>query len=357
MTSWAEMRIRGAIVCLVTLCAVLAAACSDDNDTSSAGAASCATPGVAAPAGCWVQVLPLGNGGFPPDPGSENTPVWERGKFPLTLRPHVAFDGQLWMVSQTNAYSSVDGLEWTEHSKTNWGDRIYQSVVFFDGKLWMSGGLDYDGRAFLNDIWSSADGARWEKVGTAAWPARGAHTLVAFRDRLWLFGGGDHIAPDRSIDGYRNDVWVSDDGTTRTEVGAAPWSPRAEPGVVVFDDQLYMLGGQDHADVWRSSDGREWTELTDRAPWDARSGAGKLVFDERLWVFGGTIGPSTNAQNDVWYSSDGTTWERQAERAPWAPRSPISTVFADKIWIYSGKHTAAADNWGGDLWQMTAAPA
>ena len=29
--------------------------------------------------------------------------------------------------------------------------------------------------------------------------------------------------------------------------------------------------------------------------------------------------------------------------------------FQDKIWIYSGKHTGASDNWGGDVWQMTAA--
>jgi RimJ/RimL family protein N-acetyltransferase len=47
-------------------------------------------------------------------------------------------------------------------------------------------------------------------------------------------------------------------------------------------------------------------------------------------------------------------WSRQTDHAPWAPRSPIAVVFHDKIWIYSGKHTGFDDNWGGDVWQMTA---
>ena len=61
--------------------------------------------------------------------------------FPLTLPPHVAFDGDLWMSAQTVSYSSPDGLSWTEHQKTDWGERIYDAVVFFQGKLWMYGGL------------------------------------------------------------------------------------------------------------------------------------------------------------------------------------------------------------------------
>jgi hypothetical protein len=68
-------------------------------------------------------------------------------------------------------------------------------------------------------------------------------------------------------------------------------------------------------------------------------------------VFGGWKHRSTNALHDVWYSPDGVSWS-QTDHAPWAPRSPISGVFHDKIWIYSGKHTGADDNWGGDVWQM-----
>ena len=304
--------------------------------------------------GCWRQVLPLGSGGFPPSPGSNDRPLWEPGRFPLTLPPLLGPGGDLWMTAQQVAYSSPDGLTWTQHAKTDWGGRIYQFMVSFKGRLWMYGGLDYEGRTFLNDIWSSADGTAWQRIGPAAWPGRGAAAVVVFHDRLWLFGGADHIADDRSTDRFRNDVWVSDDGLAWQQVtAAAPWPARDNAGVFVLRDELYLVGGQGTADVWRSKDGREWTQVTAAAPWTARHGAAHAVFDGKLWVFGGWTGQSTNALNDVWYSADGVTWARQGDHAPWAPRSPVSIVYDDKIWIYSGKHTGADDNWGGDLWQMS----
>jgi hypothetical protein len=122
----------------------------------------------------------------------------------------------------------------------------------------------------------------------------------------------------------------------------------------VFDDQLYLVGGHGRPDVWRSSNGKDWTRLTSTSPSKDRYGSGTVGFAGKLWLFGGFIKKSTNAVNDVWFSDNGVIWKRQAVHAPWAPRSPIATVFRNKIWIYSGKHTGAADNWGGDLWQMTA---
>jgi hypothetical protein len=348
------MRVGGTRAGMVGLLVVALVGCSSRQPaaTPTTTGPSCVT----AASGCWREVLPLGSGGFPASPGSSDEPRWQPGKFPLTLTPRVAFRDELWMTAQTLAYSSPDGLTWTEHDKTDWGARIYHSTVYFKGKLWMFGGLGYEARTFANDIWSSADGTTWTRLGVAAWSPRGAHTVVVYRDRLWLFGGANHIAQDRSTDGFVNDVWVSDDGVAWTQVTeSAGWSPRDYPGVIVFDDGLYIVGGQGRGDVWRSSNGTEWTRLVAEAPWGQRHGAGVAVLAGRLWFLGGFIGTSTNALNDVWSSGDGVTWTRQAEHAPWAPRLPVTLVFRDKIWIYSGKHTGATDNWGGDLWQMTAA--
>ena len=121
-----------------------------------------------------------------------------------------------------------------------------------------------------------------------------------YRDRLWLFGGANHIANDRSTDDFLNDVWVSDDGISWTLVTpAAPWSPRDKPGVVVFNDELYLLGGQGTADVWRSSNGRDWTQLVAKADWSPRHDFARVAYSGRLWVFGGWTDRSTNALNDV----------------------------------------------------------
>jgi hypothetical protein len=355
------MRVHSPLAIIVALLAVLALGCGGQVTAPSPQPSldqSCPSSGAPPLEGCWQAVLPLGSGGYPADPDSENRPLWEPGRFPLTLTPHIAYPDKLWMMAQSRAYSSPDGLTWTEHAKTDWGERIYESMVYFKGRLWMFGGLDYQAGRFLNDVWSSSDGVRWFRMGTASWSPRGNHTVVAYRDRLWLFGGANHIAKDRSTDGFLSDVWVSEDGASWTKVtSAAPWTARDKPGVVIFDEQLYLVGGQGIADVWRSSDGRRWTQLTAQASWGARSDFARLTYDGRIWVFGGWKDRSTNALNDVWYSCDGTNWSRQTDHAPWAPRSPIAVVFDNKIWIYSGKHTGADDNWGGDVWQMITAAA
>jgi hypothetical protein len=195
------VRLTQAVV--VALVAVLTLSCSGHVRASGPQASpdnSCPAPGAAPSDGCWQAILPVGSGGYPADPGSENAPLWEPGRFPLTLTPHIAYDDALWMTAQTRAYSSPDGLTWTEHLKTDWGGRIYNSVVFFKGRLWMYGGLDYQARTLLNDIWSSSDGVTWSRIGAASWTPRGNQALVVYRDRLWLFGGADHIAEDRGGD-------------------------------------------------------------------------------------------------------------------------------------------------------------
>src|SRR5439155_11367858 len=95
---------------LVALFVLVVACTHPATPATTRSAASCAQRGVTAPPGCWREVLPLGNGGFPPAPGSSDRPLWEPGKFPLTLTPRLAFHGDLWMTAQVVAYSSSDGL-------------------------------------------------------------------------------------------------------------------------------------------------------------------------------------------------------------------------------------------------------
>lgn len=209
---------------------------------------------------------------------------------------------------------------------------------------------------FQNDIWNSADGITWNQVGQAEWTPRGAHTVVAFKGKLWLLGGADHVKEDRGTDRFLNDVWTSDDGLKWTQASAAAgWAPRDYPRVVVYHDELYLLGGQGHADIWSSADGASWTAVSPEADWKRRFDYGAHVFDGKLWVFGGRTGdPKTTALNDIWFSSNGRDWSRQTDHAPWGPRSGgHSIVYGGKLWIFSGKHTGAADSWGGDIWTMS----
>lgn len=107
------------------------------------------------------------------------------------------------------------------------------------------GGLEYDDKEFLNDIWYSDDGYNWINAKNAAWQPRGAHALIVFKNKLWLFGGANGITEDRGTNKFLNDIWSSEDGINWIEeVHTAPWAPRDYPRMLVFNDSLYMIGGR-----------------------------------------------------------------------------------------------------------------
>ncbi|MEZ4904291.1 MAG: hypothetical protein R2822_22340 [Spirosomataceae bacterium] len=299
----------------------------------------------------WEQVLPFGNGSF--------QEKWKPGTFPLGLEPRVAFGGDLWMIGQKSAWSSRDGINWTQHKKQDWGERIWMSYAYFNNKLWMFGGMKYHEKQTVNDSWSSADGLHWEQVANhAEWSPRKEHTVIAFKDKLWLFSGSTDVSSDFTAKKLLNDIWSSKDGVHWTkELEEAPWVQRDHPNMVVFKEELYMLGGQGKSDIWSSTDGKNWTQLYSEAPWGNRSDNGVLIFDNQLWIFGGrdtSINHHTAAKNDVWFSDNGSQWRKQTEHAPWTVRSGgMSVVFNNKLWIYSGKHTGGEYNWGGDVWTMS----
>ena len=334
------------LAALATLFAVSISACGGTGSPPAPAATS-------ASGSPWQQLRPLGSGGHPSEAGSNDSPKWAPGKIPVGVQPVLAFKDELWMTSQTNAWSSPDGLDWTHYAKTDTGDQIWQSTVFFNDRLWSFGGLRYRDRMPINEIWSSGDGTTWVQSAPADWSPRKEQAVAVFHQKLWLFGGADKVRADFTTEHALNDIWSSGDGLHWTKVtDAAPWSPREGLHVVILNDALYLIGGHNAADVWRSADGATWTLVTAGVPWATHDGYVGIAFAGKLWVYGGWTGRTTNALNDVWYSSDGQSWTQQTEHAAWGPRSPLSVVFQHKLWIFSGKHTGNKDSWGGDVWVM-----
>lgn len=258
------------------------------------------------------------------------------------------------MPGQKAIWESVNGLNWQKYDKADWGERISMACVYFKDTLWMFGGMMYQERRFVNDIWFSADGINWTKASNnAEWQPRKGQTILTYKNKLWLFGGSNAVA-DLSPNSFLNDIWSSEDGMHWTlEKASAEWQGREYPQILMFNDILYMLGGQGHSDIWKSTNGKDWTLLTNESAWKQRYDQGTLVYDNKIWVFGGRDSNSTVAHNDTWYSEDGLIWKSQTLSAPWTERSGAnSIVFNNKLWIFSGKHTGAKDNWGGDIWTM-----
>jgi len=271
--------------------------------------------------------------------------------------PLVAFD-KLWMISNTAAWSSTDGLHWKRSgSDAGWGERYGMPGVFFKNRIWKMGGMEKSWDNFKNDVWFSTDGVHWKRATPrAGWSPRRGHVAVVFNGKLWVLGGAESSGrrdqlPTRAL----SDVWSSTDGMNwERATASAPWS--GSNNVVVFQDKMWVIGGRG---AWSSDDGRVWTKAVSGAAWLDRGGngaAGCLVFDGKIWVFGGMDGRGT--LNDVWSSSDGVHWQQSTASAPWAARgAEHSVVFQNKLWIYGGKTGRAdvEDGFGSDVWYMVAA--
>ena len=234
-------------------------------------------------------------------------------------------------------------------------------------------------------------GYEWQTVNPdAPWAARAGLRVVELGDRLLLLGG--RTPNESTIPGDSTiwaDVWASDDGgqtwTDLLDGESAPWPARAYFQAVVKDDMVYVIGGQDFGtepnpfcalieqglepppglgidpdapcpellptstffnDVWRSSDGVTWEQVTDRAPWPERAGLSAEVLGDHLYVLAGSQnddssivgagGPARIYYQDVWRSTDGAEWELMTDAAPWEPRAGAATVVRDDLLFLFG---------------------
>lgn len=288
----------------------------------------------------WSKVIDPGKGCF-----EENcTP----GKWAMAIPLLVAFDNKLFVAGRGSVWSSADGLNWQSEPKTDWGQRHGMAYVFFDNKLWITGGMR-SWADFRNDVWHSSDGKTWkEAVKNAPWSKRRDHSLVVFNNKMWLLGGVESSGSVSQLPSkLLNDVWSSKDGINWVkETAQAAWPGGGHIGLV-FKNKLWVID-TGRRTAWSSTDGRKWVQETAQAQWSERIGSGGLVFDDRIWIFGG------RGLNDVWNSPDGKRWEKAFDAAPWSTRSAnYSVVFDNKLWLYSGK-TGREDSWSGDVWTMTA---
>ncbi len=281
----------------------------------------------------------------------------------------VAVVGVFLVVARAAAGEEACAYRWVEVTgKAPFAARDGAGALVYGGRMWLIGGWDSHNEAYfpldcVNDVWSSADGAAWvmERPNTFGRPEfdpvrewEGRHTAgyVVFRDKMWIVGG-DPIQKH-----YQNDVWNSSNGRNWTHVNKGqpvPWGPRALHYTLVFQDKIWVMGGQTapqfapaaerfYDDIWNSGDGIHWERVLPEGPhWSPRGMiGGSVVFDGRMWILGGGTydtpdTPERRFYNDVWSSADGVHWECRLESAPWHPRQYHDVaVFDGKMWVMEG---------------------
>lgn len=266
----------------------------------------------------------------------------------------------LFVISTAVADDKV--LDWVKVTDAaGWQPRDSQGEVVFRDQLWIFGGWFDSFHAPPRDVWNSPNGKDWKLVEKEApWKHSDLPMTIAFQDKMWFMGGWfNGRLPGHSAS---NEVWSSTDGSKWEQVTAnAGWSPRIAAGLVEFKGRMWMLGGTENYyfgddqspknDVWSSADGKTWKLETAAAPWSPRAYHGAVAHHGKLWVFGGgNYVPRYHAVNDVWSSSDGVTWERATDSAPWHPRLWFSAVtYRDRMWVLGGWSNNPSKNWG-DVW-------
>ncbi len=204
--------------------------------------------------------------------------------------------------------SPYDGLlTWTRYPESAaYSSRSNHASAVFDGKLWVIGGYGYDGffsDNYLEDVWCSEDGLQWTKVlDDAPWHGRTGHALAVANDKLYLIGGYavDETAENTNdTNHYMNDVWVTEDGVTWTELTpSAPFGDRAYHGLAVIEgaddgpDTIYVIAGRNrgvdyHQDIWRSTDGQNWGKVLDSDILGRRGAMGVTVSGTSIYILGG----------------------------------------------------------------------
>lgn len=275
----------------------------------------------------------------------------------------VSFDGRLYVLGGMNAkgfhndvyYAVPEEERWERAPDAAWSPRTTISALVKDDKAWVVGG--FDGKR-QRDVWATPDMEHWECVlEEGPWPPRLYESVGKLDDAVFLLGGENE---NRRY----NDVWVSEnmkDWSQATE--EAPWHTRSRMAVAEYDGKLWMTGGgywdDDHYvylnDVWTTTDGKDWTLVTEDADWTARCQHALVSNEGVLWLMGGDDDPTTTgAQRDVWVSRDGAHWALATSASRFQKNGYINaTVHDGEIWVLGGmKYAAGLWNFKNDSYRL-----
>lgn len=255
----------------------------------------------------------------------------------------------------------VENYRWSRIlEQTPYAPRDGAGILSFNDKVFILGGWNPGDkknfpRICNNEVWSSTTGENWELVkpntfldntfdSDTDWEGRHTGGYVVHDSKMWLIGG------DVNQGHYQNDVWNSTNGRDWTLVtNDVPWGPRALHYTVSYQGKLWVIGGQTmpafaeskehfYSDIWMSKDGKQWTKLVrdeNSFQWKPRGMiSGSVVFNDRLWILGGgtydtPTTKSRNYYNDIWSTKDGKSWVSHTRHAPWQARQYHHVVVYD----------------------------
>ncbi|MFA4929192.1 MAG: kelch repeat-containing protein [Patulibacter sp.] len=244
---------------------------------------------------------------------------WSKGTASAGFSPRkghssVAFDNKLWVIAGEVNYDDPTNEVWYSDDGTNWqsanisaafSPRHDQLSVVFDKRMWVIGGL-----WGTPDVWYSADGKFWTCANTSVPPLQHSNrqSAVVFNDHLWIVGG---VPVNGSENEYNLASWYSADGSIWHEANESlPFVMGARHSLASYNGRMWIFTWNN--EVWSSADGIIW-EHTGNFPTPSVSYRKEpivLVYDNKLWAIGGD---ESEWLDDAWFSTDGVSWTRAGD--------------------------------------------
>jgi hypothetical protein len=269
-----------------------------------------------------------------------------------------------------DVWSSADGISWVEEAHSApFAARYFTASAVHNGRLWILGGdvaepddgFGWHRQFGGGDVWSTSNGSTWTEHSPHAGFFPGTHNTLVHQGRIWILGGWDGEP--------RNDTWNSTDGMNWTQLPpGTSFPPRRDSAVAVFNNQFWVSGGRSgiynnytyYADMWRSADGINWTRTAQAAPFGERWGHSMIAFNGELLVVGGFVNDGNGIfipANDVWRSTDGITWTQVTQVTNYTVRALFKAViFNGRLWLvggynHGGPWVAAVSTADGATWR------
>lgn len=258
------------------------------------------------------------------------------------------FDGKIYAAGGYNSYgSSGSHFLWSTDNGTNWATvplssttpasftsfRSGVTLTTFNSQLWLIGGKDTADVPYTN-IWHSADGASWSEL-SPPFGALPAHETIVYNSKMYVTKG------NRTTN--QTEVWSTTNGLDWVQETNNAFPGRAGQKGIVFNDAMYLLGGEDIAankvnEIWTSTNGSSWTEVSPSTLFSERNAHSVTVYNDKVWVIAGKDN-LTEFNGEIWYSSDMMTWTRYEGIRP-APTEGINShtalLYKDEIWLFGG---------------------
>lgn len=184
----------------------------------------------------------------------------------------------------------------------------------------------------------------YDELPALSWP-----TVTIFKDNIFVHCGY-HTEYGGVVD--YGGIYSSKNGKDWTLIKDKPeFPPRVMDGIVEYNGKLWITGGElsddptpayeYEDDVWSSSNGKDWTCVTEHAPFGKRAYHSLIVFNGAMWVIGGMVNKIA-AATTACSSTDGETW--QCYNSNLESGHPRCVVYDGRIYISSGSGLFVSDN-------------